>query len=80
MSYLVEILPGNMWRWEDERILGHQCFNLAFQVLPFTKIVQEWRLKSWPAGVSSHVTITIKQTKEDTKIAIKQKGVPAKEV
>jgi activator of HSP90 ATPase len=48
--------------------------------LPFTKIVQEWRLKSWPAGITSQVTITIKQTKEDTKITIKQKGVPSKEV
>ena len=47
---------------------------------PFTKIVQEWRLKSWPAGVTSTVTITIKQSKEDTRLFIKQTGVPAKEV
>lgn len=47
---------------------------------PFTKIVQEWRLKSWPSGVTSTVTITIKQSKEDTRLFIKQTGVPAKEV
>ena len=47
---------------------------------PFTKIVQEWRLKSWPGGVTSTVTITIKQSKEDTRLFIKQTGVPAKEV
>ena len=47
---------------------------------PFTKIVKEWRLKSWPAGITSTVTISIKQNKEDTKILIKQTGVPVKEV
>ena len=47
---------------------------------PFTKIVKEWRLKSWPAGTTSTVTISIKQSKEDTKILIKQSGVPVKEV
>ena len=47
---------------------------------PFTKIVKEWRLKSWPSGITSTVTISIKQSKEDTKILIKQSGVPVKEV
>ena len=51
-----------------------------FQVTPFTKIVQEWRLKSWPGGITSTVTITIRQSKEDTKLFIKQTGVPIKEV
>ena len=53
---------------------------ISSQVTPFTKIVKEWRLKSWPAGTTSTVTISIKQSKEDTKILIKQSGVPVKEV
>ena len=50
------------------------------EMVPFTKIVQLWRLKSWPSGITSTVTITIKQSKEDTRLFIKQTGVPAKEV
>ena len=56
------------------------CIIYYLQVTPYTKIVQEWRLKSWPSGVTSTVTITIKQSKEDTRLLIKQTGVPAKEV
>ena len=42
--------------------------------------MKDWRLKSWPSGITSRVTISIKQSKEDTKITIKQTGVPIKEV
>jgi len=84
---MLQIFTGGEAKMHEQAIeggtfelLGGNITGKYVEVLPFTKIVQEWRLKSWPAGVSSHVTITIKQTKEDTKIAIKQKGVPAKEV
>lgn len=50
------------------------------EVVPFTKIVKEWRLKSWPQGHFSKVEITIKQTKEDTKLTMKQSAVPVKEI
>merc|ERR1711963_67052 len=49
-------------------------------VTPYTKISQSWRLKSWPAGHFSEVTIKITQTKEDTKLSLTQKGVPIKEM
>jgi len=64
----------------DFQYLGGNITGKFLEVVPFTKIVQEWRLKSWPAGLHSMVEITIQQTKEDTKITIVQRGVPVKEV
>jgi len=61
-------------------MLGGNISGKFVELVPFTRIVQLWRLKSWPQGVNSTVNITIKQTKEDTKISILQTGVPAKEV
>jgi len=61
-------------------LLGGNITGKYIEVTPFTKIVKEWRLKSWPSGITSTVTISIKQSKEDTKILIKQSGVPIKEV
>jgi len=61
-------------------LLGGNITGKFIEVTPFTKIVKEWRLKSWPSGIISTVTISIKQSKEDTKILIKQSGVPIKEV
>merc|ERR1711879_380770 len=61
-------------------LLGGNITGKYVEVTPFTKIVQEWRLKSWPSGITSTVTITIKQSKEDTRLFIKQTGVPVKEV
>lgn len=84
---MIQIFTGGEAKMHEQAIeggsfelLGGNIIGKYIEVTPFTKIVQEWRLKSWPAGVSSHVTITIKQTKDDTKIIIKQKGVPSKEV
>lgn len=62
------------------QFLGGNITGKFLEVVPFTKIVQEWRLKSWPAGHFSQVEISIQQTKEDTKITIVQKQVPVKEV
>jgi len=61
-------------------MLGGNITGQFTELVPFTKIVQLWRLKSWPQGIQSTVTISIKQTKEDTKVSIVQTGVPAKEV
>jgi len=65
---------------ESFEILGGNISGKFLELSPFTRIVEEWRLKSWPAGLTSTVTIAIKQTKEDTVLSISQKGVPAKEV
>lgn len=64
----------------DFEILGGNITGTFIEVVPFTKIVQSWRLKSWPSGYSSRVEITIKQTSDDTKIMVKQTGVPVKEI
>jgi len=61
-------------------LLGGNISGKYIEVVPFTKIVQEWRLKSWPTGHFSQVTISIKQTKDDTKVTVSQTGVPSKEV
>ena len=42
-------------------LLGGNITGKFIEVTPFTKIVKEWRLKSWPGGITSTVTITIKQ-------------------
>jgi len=84
---MIQIFTGSEAKMVEQAIeggtfelLGGNITGKFIEVLPFTKIVQEWRLKSWPSGIVSTVTITIKQTKEDTKVSIKQKGVPSKEV
>jgi len=61
-------------------LLGGGISGKFLEVVPFTKIVKEWRLKSWPDGHFSKVEITIKQTKEDTKLTLKQSAVPVKEI
>jgi len=61
-------------------LLGGGISGKYLEVVPFTKIVQEWRLKSWPSGHFSKVELTISQTKEDTKLVLNQTGVPVKEV
>ncbi len=62
-----EILNGNIQgRW--------------MQLQPFTKIVQKWRLRSWPTEHFSTVEFTINQSSDDTKLKLKQTQVPVKEV
>ncbi|GJJ77372.1 hypothetical protein EMPS_09731 [Entomortierella parvispora] len=43
------------------------------------KIVQSWRLTSWPAGHYSTVTMDISQSSNSTTIKVKQEGVPVGE-
>jgi len=44
------------------------------------KIVQTWRLKSWPEGHFSTVTIKFEQASDCTRVRITQEGVPIGEV
>ena len=43
------------------------------------KIVEKWRMKDWPAGHESLVTITLTAAGSDTKLKLVQTGVPADE-
>jgi len=84
---MIQIFTGGPAKMAEEagkdekfELLGGNVTGKYIEVVPFTKIVQEWRLRSWPSGHFSQVEILIKQTKEDTKLTITQKGVPRKEV
>jgi activator of HSP90 ATPase len=41
-----------------------------------TKIVQEWRFRSWPDGIFSRVIFEIHQNEDSTEITVNQTGVP----
>jgi len=44
------------------------------------KIVQEWRFKHWPSGVTSKVTFTISQDADNAQITVNQEGVPEQDI
>ncbi|KAI8374283.1 activator of Hsp90 ATPase [Radiomyces spectabilis] len=46
------------------------------EVEPDKKIVQSWRLASWPAGHYSTVTMTFNQGNDNVELTVKQTGVP----
>jgi len=84
---MIQIFTGGSAKMADSaeaggsfEYLGGGISGKFLEVAPFSKIVQEWRLKSWPEGHFSKVEITIKQTKEDTKLTLVQKAVPVKEI
>jgi len=61
-------------------LLGGSVQGTFLQLDPFTKIVQKWRLKSWPGGHYSRVEIGIQQGKEDTTLTLSCADVPEKEL
>ena len=65
---------------EAFEMLGGSVSGQFIEVVPFTKIVQKWRLKGWPAGHFSDVTIEIRQSNEDTKVKVSQINVPEREI
>jgi len=65
---------------EKFEMIGGNVQGSFIDLVPFTKIVQKWRLKSWPDGYYAHVEINIKQSNEDTKLNLKVSQVPEKEV
>ncbi|KAL0582097.1 hypothetical protein ABG067_008243, partial [Albugo candida] len=46
------------------------------ELVPDQKIVQTWRLKSWPVGHYSKVTMELDQGKDFTALKIHQTGIP----
>jgi len=84
---MIQVFTGGPAKMADEAVAKGQFEMLDgnitgtfVEVVPFQKIVKKWRLKTWPSGHFSHVEMTIKQGAEDTKITIKQTGVPVKEL
>lgn len=49
------------------------------EIVPDQKIVQTWRLKSWPANHYSKVTMEFNQGSESVQLKITQTGVPVGE-
>merc|ERR1712228_127376 len=87
MGDMIQVFTGGAAKMEEEategmefEMLGGNVTGSFLELVPFTKIVKRWRLKSWPSGVFYRVEMTIKQTDDDTKITIKQTGVPAKDL
>jgi len=64
----------------DFEMLSGSVQGTFLTLEPFTKIVQKWRLKSWPGGHYSRVEIGIAQGKEDTTLTLSCADVPEKEL
>jgi len=73
-------MEGDAKKGTEFTLLGGNIQGSYIEVTPYTKIIEKWRLKSWPAGHFSTVTLTIAQTKEDTKLYLSQTAVPKLEV
>ncbi|QQP58082.1 Activator of 90 kDa heat shock protein ATPase -like protein 1 [Caligus rogercresseyi] len=67
--------PGETFSFLNGNIVGE-----FVELVPYTKIVQKWRLKSWPQGHYSLVEISIAQAKDETQLSLSQKGIPEKEL
>lgn len=49
------------------------------ELVPDTKIVQRWRLKTWPDAHFSEVTLEFEENNGNTLLRLKQTGIPTKE-
>ena len=59
---MIQIFTGSEAKMKDSaepggnfELLGGNITGQFTELTPFTKIVQQWRLKSWPQGVTSKV-------------------------
>ncbi|CAG8574265.1 11022_t:CDS:2, partial [Paraglomus occultum] len=66
---------GSHYNLFDGNITG-----VMLELIPNEKITQTWRLKSWPEGHYSNVTMTFEQTSDSTKLHLTQTGVPIGEL
>jgi len=56
----------------SDNITGH-----FLEIVPYERIEMLWRFKSWPSDHFSHVVLTFEDDKDQTKLIVKQDGVPA---
>ncbi|KAJ8877876.1 hypothetical protein PR048_022335 [Dryococelus australis] len=61
-------------------MFGGNIHGTFVELVPNKKIVQRWRLKSWPEEHFSTVTFTIKQKEDHTEVSIVQSGIPQSEL
>jgi len=62
------------------QLLGGNISGTFKELEPARRIVQQWRLKSWPAGHHSTVTIELEQKEDMTELRLNQTEVPASEL
>lgn len=55
---------------------GGNVSGEILELVPDKKIVQTWRLKSWPAGHFSKVTMELDQGSDSVTLKINQTGIP----
>ncbi|TRY61711.1 hypothetical protein TCAL_04182 [Tigriopus californicus] len=75
-----QVKLGEAKKGEAFELLDGNIQGQFLELQPFSKIVQKWRLKSWPQAHYSLVTIEIEQGTEETTLTLTQKNVPSKEV
>lgn len=64
--------PGSQFSLFDGNITGE-----IVSVVQDKEIVQKWRLKDWPQGHFSTVTMTLEQGSNSTELSLVQSGVPS---
>ncbi|ORE02414.1 hypothetical protein BCV72DRAFT_215279 [Rhizopus microsporus var. microsporus] len=63
----------------DFELFGGNVTGQILELEPAKKIVQSWRLRSWPAGHYSQVTMVFEQGSESVDLKVEQTGVPVGE-
>ena len=58
-------------------LFGGYVHGKFIEIVPNLKLIQSWRLKRWPEGHYSTVTIEIRQKQDHTELEVLQTGVPA---
>jgi len=61
-------------------LFGGNVSGVFKEIVPYTKITQAWRMKSWPSGHFSDVTLEIEEKKDKVVLTLTQSGVPESEV
>jgi len=57
-------------------IMGGNITGKFLKLVENKKIVQEWKMKEWDEGITSHVTIDLTPTDSGCSLSLKQTGVP----
>lgn len=60
-------------------MFGGNITGIFEELVPNSKIVQQWRYKQWPAGHYSLVTIDINEKDDHTEVKVVQAGIPKSE-
>ncbi|RHZ81295.1 hypothetical protein Glove_122g13 [Diversispora epigaea] len=80
--------PGRVAAWTRSRpdifrqigtsfsLFDGNITGTILELVPNEKIVQKWRLKAWPEGHYSTVTLKFEQTTDFTRVYVTQEGIP----